>query len=252
MKTNPSDLRLIDERDYIKSLVLTGVVLLCVALIIAVSVTWFTTRAYEAHIHAQAMRTATLLPLVIVPTCVLIIGRQGLLNHRRMMEVTRLAHTDEMTGLANRRAFMQDAYARLKAANLDLEGVCIFIIDLDHFKRVNDIYGHDAGDRVLIHTSQQIVSCLPEASLAARLGGEEFAVLIDFRTIEEVHELAEAIRERIATTPCRLDHQLIEVTASLGAGIAPPRDNVRSVLTRADNALYDAKNQGRNRFRVAA
>jgi diguanylate cyclase (GGDEF)-like protein len=230
----------------------TGFWVMFAAITIAVTVTWFSTQDYEPAIHHQALRTAYFLPLILVPACIGIVGRQSLVNHRQMLEVTRLAHTDEMTGLANRRAFMQDATERLASTDVEIEGIAIFIVDLDHFKSVNDVYGHSAGDEVLIHAAKQMEKAVPHGSLICRLGGEEFAIMLGYRSVLDVHERAEEIRRRIASKPCTVGEHSISITASVGAGIAHSRDTVSSVMTRADNALYEAKGEGRNRFAIAA
>ncbi|MEM7459966.1 MAG: GGDEF domain-containing protein [Pseudomonadota bacterium] len=240
------------ERDFAASMLTTSLIILVIAVVIAAGTTWYTTKAYDPQIHHQAMRTAIILPLIIVPLCTGIVGYQSVRNHRRMLAVSKLARTDEMTGLANRRAFMHAAIARFEMTDFEYAGLSVMIIDLDHFKQVNDVHGHDAGDEVLIHASQQIAQACPEDSLVARLGGEEFAVLMPYETIAELHQRAEAIRARVAAEPCDYQGKAIHVSASLGVGIAHPRDSVSSVLSRADNALYEAKDQGRNRFQVAA
>lgn len=240
------------ERDFAASMVMTSLIILVIAVAIAGSATWLTTNAYEAHIHEQAMRTAIILPLIIVPLCTGIVGYQSIRNHRRMLDVSRLARTDEMTGLANRRAFMHAANEQFALTDFEYSGLSVLIIDLDHFKQVNDVHGHDAGDEVLIHASEQITKASPSDSLVARLGGEEFAVLMPYDSVAQLHERAESIRQHVGSEPCHYQGQDIQVSASLGVGIANARDSVSSVLSRADNALYEAKDQGRNRFVVAA
>ena len=240
------------EREFASNLIMVAAIMLVIATVIAVAATWFTTRHYEPYIHQRALRTATILPLIIVPLCTSIVGFQSIMNHRRMLRIFHLAHTDEMTRLANRRAFMQEARHRFETVDLEYHGLSIFIIDLDHFKKVNDAYGHEAGDEVLIHASQQIVQALPEEAMVARLGGEEFAVLLPYADISQIYHFAEAIRHRVASKPCAYLEHRIQVSASVGVGIAHPRDTVRSVMTRADDALYDAKDEGRNRFVIAA
>jgi len=240
------------EREFASNMLMVGAIMLVIAVAIAVSITWYTTKEYEPHIHQKAMRTAMFIPLIIVPLCTAIVGFQGFLNHRRMLTIFQLAHTDEMTNLANRRAFMQEARALFEETDLDYQGLSMFIVDLDHFKKVNDAYGHEAGDEVLIHASEQIVKALPEYSMVARLGGEEFGVLLPYTDITEIHRYAEAIRHRVASKACAYLEHRIQVSASVGVGIAHPRDTVRSVMTRADDALYDAKDEGRNRFVIAA
>ncbi len=240
------------EREFAANLIMVAAIMLVIATAIAVAATWYSTRQYEPHIHHKALRTAAILPLIIVPLCTSIVGYQSIINHRRMLRVFQLAHTDEMTGLANRRAFMQEARHKLDAADLEFHGLSIFIIDLDHFKKVNDAYGHEAGDEVLIHAAQQIVEALPPEAMVARLGGEEFGVLLPYIDIAQIYYYAEAIRHRVASKPCAYLAHRIQVSASVGVGIAHPRDTVRSVMTRADDALYDAKDEGRNRFVIAA
>ena len=240
------------EREFASNLIMVAAIMLVIATVIAVAATWFTTRHYEPYIHQRALRTATILPLIIVPLCTSIVGFQSIMNHRRMLRIFHLAHTDEMTRLANRRAFMQEARHRFETVDLEYHGLSIFIIDLDHFKKVNDAYGHEAGDEVLIHASQQIVLALPEEAMVARLGGEEFrssAALCGHFT--DLSLCRSHPPPRRVQAVCYLEHR-IQVSASVGVGIAHPRDTVRSVMTRADDALYDAKDEGRNRFVIAA
>lgn len=231
---------------------MTSVIILVFAVSLALAATWFTTKGYDAHIHQQAMLTAIILPLIIVPLCTGIVGYQSVSNHRRMLEVSRLARTDEMTGLANRRAFMHAANEQFEMTDFDYFGLSVLIIDLDHFKQVNDVHGHDAGDEVLIQASQKIANAAPSDSLVARLGGEEFAVLMPYESVLELHQHAESIRQSVGAEPCHYQGKSIHVSASLGVGIANARDSISSVLSRADNALYEAKDKGRNRFVVAA
>ena len=239
-------------RDFTASTVMTSLIILVFAVCLAAATTWLTTKGYDAHIHHQAMRTAIILPMIIAPLCTGIVGYQSVSNHRRMLEVSRLARTDEMTGLANRRAFMHAANAQFELTDFEYSGLSVLIIDLDHFKQVNDAHGHDAGDEVLIHASQQIANASPKDSFVARLGGEEFAVLMPYESVAQLHQHAEAIRQRVGSEPCHYQGKTIHVSASLGVGIANARDSVSSVLSRADNALYEAKDNGRNRFVVAA
>lgn len=238
------------ERDFVANMVMTSIFILVLAVMIAASVTWYTTKGYDEAIHAQAMRTAVLLPLLIVPACTSVVGYQGWRNHVKLTKIAHLARTDEMTGLSNRRAFMQAANHLFSTTDFEYSGVSILIVDLDHFKQVNDVFGHDAGDEVLIHAARQMVRASPKNSLVARLGGEEFGILMPYETISELHQNAEAIRFRVASHPCTYQDQVIKISASVGVGVAHRRDTVSSVMSRADDALYEAKDKGRNRFIV--
>ena len=241
-----------NEREFASSMIITSLIVLVVALVIAFSVTWYTTKGYDPQIHQQALRTSIILPLLIVPLCTSVIAFQSHRNHQRMLAVSKLARTDEMTGLANRRAFMHAANTTLDETDLNYSGLSMFIVDLDRFKQVIDVYGHDTGDEDMIHVAQQILLAAAENSIVARLGGEEFAVLVAYETVHELHQRADAIREQVASTPYQHGDVSIRLSASIGVSILHPRDTVSSALSRADNALYDAKDRGRNRFVVAA
>lgn len=240
------------ERDFIKESFRNGAMITVTAMILCVVASGLTMYRFGSEVYIQAMINGAVLPLFIAPACLYVLSRQGLIGHRQMLEINRLAHTDEMTGLPNRRAFMQEASARIAAVDFEKHGLCILLIDLDHFKNVNDKFGHDVGDKTLIHVAQEISDAAPPESLIARLGGEEFAVLLPFKVLSDLHHYGETIRARVASRPCLHEGAGIQVTISIGAGIAVEADTVSSILTRADCALYEAKGQGRNRFSMAA
>jgi diguanylate cyclase (GGDEF)-like protein len=244
--------RVKSEGEYIREIVLTGLALTTIAILLATAVTWWTTHNYTTYLHHKAMRTAFLLPLIIAPTCVYIMGQMGLRYRRQLIHINKLAFTDEMTGLDNRRAFMREAKEMLAATDLDETGLCVMILDLDHFKAVNDQYGHEAGDLALSNAGKQIGLALPPEALIARFGGEEFIVMMQYQEIAEVYEHAEAVRSQVAARPCAYGHERITVTVSIGASMAYDGDTVPSMMNRADSALYEAKAEGRNRFMLAA
>lgn len=162
-----------------------------------------------------------------------------------LAEARHLASTDPLTGLANRRQFdetLRDHLAERRPAAL-------LMVDLDHFKAVNDGHGHPAGDLVLRHLAEILQECAAESSVVARLGGEEFSLMLRCGGLREAVALAERIRERLAQS-CVLIRQTgrrISVTASLGVAIAGPDDTPAQLIERADAALYEAKRGGRNR-----
>jgi diguanylate cyclase (GGDEF)-like protein len=148
-----------------------------------------------------------------------------------------LAYTDTLSGLPNRRAF-EDRAARLSAFT-DAKPLAVLMIDLDGFKPVNDSKGHEAGDRVLALIAQAIAGELREGDFVARFGGDEFAALLPRTDLGEAEVLAERLRARVQDAGSEAS-----VTASLG--VAMLEDDVRRALLRADTALYEAKNAGRN------
>ena len=164
-------------------------------------------------------------------------------------ELERLAHTDALTGLYNRRIFMQRLNEEIERVRRHRSGMSVLIFDLDHFKRVNDTFGHDMGD-VVLQTVAKIADQVKRTSdVAARLGGEEFALLLPETDQQGAVQLAQRLRKAIE------GHSFVspggapvEVTASLGVATTTV-DKVASenLLNKADRALYRAKNNGRNR-----
>lgn len=151
-----------------------------------------------------------------------------------------LAYTDTLSGLPNRRAF-EDRAARLRDFS-DAKPLAVLMMDLDGFKRVNDSKGHEAGDRILASTARAIAGGLREGDFVARLGGDEFAALLPRTNLGEAEDLAERLREKVQDAGSDAS-----VTSSIG--VAMLEDDVRRALLRADVALYEAKNSGRNTVR---
>ena len=162
---------------------------------------------------------------------------------------------DPLTGLKNRRAF-EWAVAQLMADASDgLDGAALLVIDIDHFKQVNDTHGHLLGDKVLRAVAQVLQANIKGRDIVARFGGEEFAVLLLHATPAGALAVAEQIRVAIAHGQIRTPTagKLVgAITVSAGVAIAAPGDSLETALERADGALYEAKRSGRNRVCVAA
>jgi diguanylate cyclase (GGDEF)-like protein len=190
------------------------------------------------------------IPAVVSPGAMVYVTFQNLRNHRLHQRVHRLANCDDLTGLSNRRSFTEQATARLAGAASVKIG--LLLVDIDWFKRVNDTFGHEAGDETLVHMANTLVHAAPEDALVARLGGEEFTILCTVNDEKQVEDIAETVRKatEAAGFIYRGDH--IRVTISLGLSVARPDDTLSTLLNRADRALYDAKDRGRNRFALAA
>ncbi len=149
------------------------------------------------------------------------------------------AMSDELTALPNRRHFRQ------QLAHYHGEPLALMLIDLDHFKQINDRYGHDVGDDVLIEFGQLLHRLCPAEALAARLGGEEFALLIPTEQTAVLDHLAERILH--GSHDIRISAQQ-HLTVSIGAGIRQPDETVDRLMKRVDEALYQAKEGGRNQL----
>ncbi|WP_041841303.1 diguanylate cyclase [Actinoplanes friuliensis] len=168
-------------------------------------------------------------------------------NARLFSRVNELATTDSLTGVANRRRFFELAERSLTTARTEDGPVTALMVDIDHFKRINDAYGHQTGDDVIKGVVNRLLEGLPVAGLVARYGGEEFAVLLP-RVDAEGPALAEALRGAVAGTPLDTRSGPIPVTISVGLARLRPGDTTAdTLLGRADAGLYAAKQAGRNR-----
>ncbi len=157
-----------------------------------------------------------------------------------------LATTDELTQCLNRRAFFEELYAQLGFALRGEHALCVALFDLDFFKLVNDAYGHDVGDLVLRGFAEKLRSGLRGYDRVGRIGGEEFCVILPGADREGATALVERILKRVANKPLRAGSARIGITASCGLACLGPDDDARSLMKRADLALYAAKQDGRN------
>ncbi|HEX8570788.1 MAG TPA: PleD family two-component system response regulator [Caulobacteraceae bacterium] len=158
-----------------------------------------------------------------------------------------LAVIDQLTGLYNRR-YMTAQLTSLMSRRRDAP-MSLLLVDIDHFKPVNDTYGHDAGDEVLREFAVRLANNVRTVDLACRYGGEEFVVLMPDTEMVDAHRIAERIRRDVAGSPFRVRKgaELLNVTISIGVAVAGPQDGADSLLKRADEAVYRAKAEGRNR-----
>ncbi len=167
-------------------------------------------------------------------------------------ELRSLAVTDALTGLFNRRHFMarmQDALALRQ--RLREQPVSVLMLDIDHFKRVNDTHGHPVGDAVLRHFAGLVAGQVRKTDTVGRLGGEEFAIVLLGTDVEAARAYAKRLLATVADTPFQLERLLVPVTASIGlSSIDLEDDSIDAVLERVDQALYSAKRAGRNRVHV--
>ncbi len=177
---------------------------------------------------------------------------ENVVNRARLL---RSGFTDVLTGWSNRRYLQVRLVEELARARRDASSLVCLMLDIDHFKNVNDTYGHAAGDAVLRELAQRIESQVRVSDVAARYGGEEFVVLLPGTEIESGTLLAERIRKAVSANPIEIGGgNSITITVSIGiASIAPIRDvddlktTGESLLARADVALYSAKSSGRDR-----
>lgn len=163
-----------------------------------------------------------------------------------------MAVTDPLTGLHNRRYITSRLRQAIDSANNGGAPVSVLIADIDHFKRVNDTWGHDAGDAVLKEFAKRIIDGLRALDLASRYGGEEFVVMMPGAGLAEAAIAAERLRGRIEASAFEIPgSDPINVTVSIGLAQLSADEDMQSLLRRADAALYEAKTEGRNRVQAA-
>ena len=166
-------------------------------------------------------------------------------------ELRRLATTDHLTGLANRRHFLAQVERELERFKRYADPAALLMLDLDHFKQVNDAYGHAIGDAVLKHFADLAGQALRKIDLLGRLGGEEFAALLPGTTMAGAYPLAERLRCIVMESPAATDAGPVGFSVSVGVALFAPDDHdAGAILIRADRALYRAKHRGRNRVEM--
>lgn len=158
----------------------------------------------------------------------------------------KLAYTDSLTGVANRTAFFEKADKELRRSRRLSYDLGLIMLDLDHFKSVNDNYGHDAGDEVLKRVTQSMSKCLREEDTLGRLGGEEFAIIVPGADKQGMHKLATRLHESLNLQDFSFLEQNKKITVSIGYTKANTNEPFKAALKRADEHLYTAKESGRN------
>ena len=176
-----------------------------------------------------------------------------LVLHDQMQQLSDMAHTDPLTRAFNRRYFQQVSAELFTKRRVSGQPFSLAILDLDHFKRLNDTYGHEFGDDVLRAVVEAMKRAVGPKDHVIRMGGEEFCVLLPGAGEKVALDRAEAIRAEIEGLCLTQGDQVVPVTASIGVFAATDaHDSVRSITIAADQALYAAKSSGRNQVRVAA
>lgn len=167
-------------------------------------------------------------------------------------ELERIAHEDALTGLANRRRFVDEAARMMSRSERHDEPLSLLLFDLDHFKHVNDKFGHVVGDSVLREIAQHMRVCLRVEDLPCRWGGEEFVALLPLTDERAAWQVADRLRANIAATPLLIGGNRLAITVSCGIAQWHVGEPLEHFLARADKALYEAKNAGRNTCLLAS
>ena len=233
------------------------------ASLLVYAATWLVRFSFSAsNALGEASRSFVLvhLPAALMPWLGLFYGSVpviiaaltlNLVNERLSGRLREMARTDDLTGSLSRRALRERAPALVARQRAIGRNVAVLMLDIDHFKGVNDRHGHAAGDAVLKRTAQLVTQNLRGDSVVTRYGGEEFAVLLHVASLEEARAAAERLRKAFEVDVVEFEDARIAVTISVGLAMMAVDETLEDALKRADAALYRAKNGGRNRVDVA-
>jgi diguanylate cyclase (GGDEF)-like protein len=234
--------------------VLIGIFLLIGVFLLLRGVYFANNSSPSANLLDRSLWLNTVSPLIMAVLPV--IGTTAFLllcSDRIRRQWEHAASTDYLTGLANRRTLMQLGDRRFSQAQANRKTFAVAVIDIDHFKTVNDRFGHDTGDRALIHAAKALQRSCPPGTVLGRQGGEEFVALLDCDAVIDAMSTAERLRAALESEPMPMTQGTLPITISIGVGVATERDrNYDDTLRRADQALYAAKSGGRNRVELRA
>ncbi|MDQ0317058.1 GGDEF domain-containing protein [Amorphus orientalis] len=202
---------------------------------------------------AMSTLAVTLLPTAILRALgVVLLGTIMIHEERRIAaeaRVRQLASTDELSGLANRRCFYSELGHELERREISGGSVSVLLVDIDRFKSINDSYGHPRGDDVIRRLADALRRTCRASDLSARIGGEEFAVLLPETGAKPAQELAERIRSTVEQETVATPQGNIHFTVSIGVGTSTPvAPTIETLMNAADSALYAAKQGGRNQI----
>jgi diguanylate cyclase (GGDEF)-like protein len=201
--------------------------------------------------QGQRLRQTQAVALVLFVIVLAAVGMVAVRKFRQARHLQTLASTDELTGLANRRALMAFVNDAVERAHRDAMALAVLMIDIDHFKRINDSHGHAVGDQVLRHASRVLASGLRERDRLGRVGGEEFVSVLPGATLAQARQVAERMRNAIEAARLIGPSGEVRFTVSIGVAGARTAESADALLERADAALYAAKNGGRNAVVIA-
>ena len=166
-------------------------------------------------------------------------------THLEQVELTKLAETDSLTEVLNRRAFMLKLEHEFD--NPTRPPLACLILDIDHFKQINDQVGHLSGDEVIKHIAQICRNSIRDGDYIGRIGGEEFGIILSRTVAIQAYDIAERIRSSIEKSSCNVDDHIIYPTVSIGISeLNPQVTSVKELLVQADKAMYYSKQTGRN------
>ena len=228
-------------------IIITLIAVVASLAITMVAVTLLNDQGNALHTEIAVMLAAGI-PMLVTPAIAWFLVGLLLRVHRVEQEMRSLASYDSLTGLPSRHAFFENANHYVSLAQREKSSFSVMIIDLDHFKSINDRYGHPASDAVLKLFADVVNSVARRSDIIGRLGGEEFAIVLPSTNTSEALEFSERLHHAINQAVLKYKHSAIRYTVSIGLSEfdTDSEDNIDDLLARADLALYQAKQSGRN------
>lgn len=193
----------------------------------------------------QATEAVVAVTAVFCLLILLVHGHTRLLRQKQRLE--RLSVTDELTGVYNRRYLIQAGNHEAERSLRHEHAMALILVDADHFKAVNDVWGHATGDQVLVQLAQRLGTAVRGSDVLARYGGEEFAILLPETSLFGASRIAERLRQQVSALPMVTSGATISLTVSVGLAQLAHGETFEAMLNRADAALYSAKESGRNK-----
>ena len=200
---------------------------------------------------ANERRQTTMFILLLIGVLLLFVLIWSLRTRHLQLKFQQLAQTDSLTGIANRGHFIHSAQSTLQRHHHEMSPCCLILVDLDYFKQINDTYGHVIGDWALLKSVEAINSCIGKGAFLARMGGEEFAILIKYCDVERGQIIADSCRKAIENIDTRESGSQFHLTASFGiSDTTQVGYSLDNLLAASDLALYQSKQYGRNKVYV--
>ncbi len=193
------------------------------------------------YIESELMLLENLLTLLIYP----------LRNAIQFKKASLLAHCDALTGAKNRSTFDESLDREINLAQRHGQNFTLLVIDIDHFKKINDTYGHSSGDEVLKLVTRTLQDSIRATDMLFRYGGEEFVILLSNSDCQQSSWIADRVLDSVRHINMQLSGQALDLSVSIGMACLDTQDTAKTLFDRADAAMYEAKNEGRNQVKVA-
>ena len=219
---------------------------------LSVAVAWLLYRITDVGDVATHLKFAFIIPFFVTPGFSFLTALSLRESRRARRAAYEMARSDPLTGVANRRAFFEIDGEHRRAGDLVTEERALLFLDIDHFKKVNDTFGHEAGDAVLVHLADILRSHVRAGDIVARFGGEEFVIMARGCDSRHAQALASRILETVRSSQVMSAGQVIRYTVSIGLAVGGPDEHTTDLLSGADAELYRVKEDGRDGARLHA